>query len=107
MNFKKLALLCSLVVLASCAKQTVYVADKPMDYDVSKTSHFFLWGIGQTSKVDVARICKSRNNVSKVESRMSGGQAVVTLLTFGIYTPMTSTVYCSKEVNQSLKVVKQ
>lgn len=93
---KKTLLVLSLLTLASCAKQTVYVSDKPIGKEVEKTNHFFFWGIAQSSKMDVARICKGRTNVSKVESRMSGGQSLAVLFTLGIYTPMTSKVSCSE-----------
>lgn len=60
----------------------------------SESQTFFVSGIGQEKSVDAAQVCNGAANVAKVQTVQSPKDIVFGLVTFGIYTPRTATVYC-------------
>ncbi len=101
--FSKICLAISFLLVASCATQTFSVnpsvkrevpAGNP---HFSKWSHFFVGGIGQSDFRNSSEMCKDNGGVSFVETRQGAGQVIVTILTYGIYSPRTMNIYCNKE----------
>lgn len=98
---KKLSSIVLLILLASCATQTFSVntnnkrevpANNP---HFSKTSDFFIDGIGQTDFNNAAAECKNNGGVSFVQTTQTFGQVAIRLVTLGIYTPRTMNIYCN------------
>jgi hypothetical protein len=54
---------------------------------------FFLWGLVGGSEVDLNRMCPA--GVSQIQSKTSVGDQIFTILTGGIYSPMSVSVSCA------------
>ena len=84
------------VLLSGCAQQTFNlgqgVATKPKEVT---THHFFVSGIGQHKMVDVAKVCGGADKVSRVEVQETFPNVLLSIVTFGIYTPREARVYCA------------
>ena len=100
---KKLVLASAALLLAGCAnsQHNVFIG-KNVDYstnynkiDYKQTDHFFIGGIFQDSDVNAGSVCQSRK-VSKVVVEQRWYQALISILTFGIYTPRSTYVWCEK-----------
>jgi hypothetical protein len=59
----------------------------------SAKQSFFLWGLVGGKEVDLQQMCPS--GVAGIDSRSSGGDAILTALTAGIYSPMSVDVHCA------------
>ncbi|MFC0820516.1 Bor family protein [Moraxella marmotae] len=87
------------LVMTGCASQTAYLngttaQTTPATPTYSKSERFFVAGIGQERTVDAAGICGGANNVATVQSSWQPKDIALGIVTFGIYTPRTSKVYC-------------
>lgn len=94
MKFINLALL--LVLVSSCSTQTIQINNKPIEYTRSQNHNFFFQGVGQGDNIQAGNLCKENDNVVQVKSTITGTQVFLTIITLGIYTPMTSKVSCSE-----------
>ncbi len=78
-----------------CAAQTFNIngntGEVPTD---QKSQHFFISGIGQEKITDAAELCGGAENIIKVETQHTFINGLLGLITFGIYTPRDSKVYC-------------
>lgn len=54
---------------------------------------FFLWGLVGGSEVNLDQMCPS--GVSQIQSKTSVGDQIFTILTGGIYSPMSVNVSCA------------
>lgn len=63
---------------------------------MEKSQAFFVSGIGQKQTVNAARICGGLDKVIKVEVEQTFLDILLGQVTFGIYTPRSARVYCSK-----------
>jgi len=54
---------------------------------------FFLWGLVGGNEIDLQRLCPT--GVAGIESKSSGGDAVLTWVTGGLYSPMSVEVHCA------------
>lgn len=63
----------------------------------SKWSNFFVNGIGQEDFRNASEMCKDNGAIAFVETKQSFGQILVSMATFGIYTPRTMNIYCTKD----------
>jgi hypothetical protein len=54
---------------------------------------FFLWGLVGGSEVDLDKMCPT--GVSQIQSKTSVGDQIFTVLTGGIYSPMSVNVQCA------------
>jgi len=100
---KLFVLLSALMMISSCATQT-FVVDPSVKREVpsgnphfSKGSHFFISGIGQSDFRNAGDLCKESGGPAFVEVKQSFGQVLLAVVTYGIYTPRTMSVYCAKE----------
>lgn len=82
-------------LLTACATQTGVVrntTNTTANYSTSQS--FFISGIGQEKHVEAHKICHGEHNVAKVETVQSPKDIVLSVITMGIYTPRTASVYC-------------
>ena len=99
---KYLLLIITLFLITSCQTQRFSV--NPMirrevpksNPHYSKWSHFFFAGIGQESNLNASEMCREDGGVAFVESKLTFGQGLVTLLSYGIYSPRTNNIYCNR-----------
>jgi len=98
----KIVTIISLLTISSCATQT-FIVDPKVKREVpsgnphfSKTSHFFISGVGQSMALNASQLCKESDGVAFVESKQSFVQALFAGITYGIYTPRTMNIYCNK-----------
>ena len=93
-------LVLALALSTGCATQTHYVNSVPINEEPSSPSkqswnHFFIGGIGQEQERDAAEICGGAEKVVKTSVQNSFLNGLVNILSYGIYTPRTSKVYCA------------
>ncbi|MDY7025900.1 MAG: Bor family protein [Pseudomonadota bacterium] len=96
---KKFSLaLAILVPLSGCATQSFNLSeDKSGSYlAYDKMQNFFVGGLGQESTVDASSICGSGDKVSKVQSELTFINGLLGSLTYSIYAPKQSRVFCEK-----------
>jgi hypothetical protein len=80
-----------------CATQKFLMEGKdPTIPTYEGTSHFFLYGIGQTNKVNPEEICGSKG-INTVETNITFLNGLCQGITYGIYYPMSYKIYCNKE----------
>jgi len=94
---KKVFLALLITIVSGCSTQTFYINNERgvvPDKEVRQT--FFISGIGQQQDMDPAKICGGVDKIAKVESELTFIDGLLSGLTFGIYTPRTARVYCSK-----------
>lgn len=83
--------------LSSCMTQRVYTGSG-MGAAVpsyKKSQPFFVSGIAQTKEVNAQTVCQS-SGVAKVSSTFTPLDIVLSVVTFGIYTPRTMEIYCNR-----------
>jgi hypothetical protein len=93
----KSLILLTLILLSSCSHQMVYLeGDLTAEPTMERTDHFFLGGVGQEKVVNATKVCKEngKRSLTRVESRQTFGNAILSVLSFGIYFPRTIRVYC-------------
>ncbi len=102
---KKLVLVSAALLLAGCAntQHNIHVSNNSgysTNYDTidyKEWNHFFIGGIFQDSDVDAANICASKGKkVQKVVVEQRWYQNLITGLTFGLYMPRSTYVWCEK-----------
>ena len=101
----KLVLASAALLLAGCAntQHNIFV-NKNADYNVNyntidykQTDNFFIGGIFQDSDVNAGSICASKGKkVAKVIVEQRWYQNLITGLTFGLYMPRSTYVWCEK-----------
>ena len=82
--------------LISCITNRVYFVEKPDLNAVNSkkiTQDFFLVGIGQEKEIDVKEVCGSKKP-DWAQTQFSAKDAILGVITFGIYTPRTVDIYC-------------
>lgn len=83
-------------LLAGCATITIHpeksrkLAPPPTYQD---TRHFFFWGLAGETRVDVREVCAGRD-VAQMQSQATFVNALLTIITLGIYAPHTVKVWC-------------
>lgn len=99
---KILYLLAVVLFLQSCATQQFPINDDnvPTVPTYEGTNHFIFWGIGQTKVINPKDVCGTRK-IRAIESHYSFLQGLLTILTYGIYSPRGYAIYC--EVDQYTK----
>lgn len=93
---KKILLIAALFCLCSCSTITIRNSDKMPPVRPSETisNRFFIGGIGQENIIEPNDTCEARGyTVKNYYSFLDGFIAVIT---FGIYTPSTTEIYCER-----------
>jgi len=94
---KKVFLAILITVITGCSTQTYYVNnERAIDPDKEESQTFFISGIGQQQEIDAAKVCGGVDKIAKVESELTFVDGLLGGITFGIYTPRTARIYCSK-----------
>ncbi|MEN5016841.1 Bor family protein [Erwinia sp. Eh17-17] len=93
---KILAIAAFAVLLSGCAQQTFQLKHNQVATPKQATTHhFFVSGIGQKKTLDAAAICGNADKVDRVEVQQTFPNILLSIVTFGIYTPREARVYCS------------
>jgi len=99
LTLRSLAVVFIAASLTACMKTTFYTDGNPIDDSQVATrediSHYFIEGLGQRSDVNAAEICGGAENVAKVQTQRTFVNYLVSVITFGFYTPQQYRVYCS------------
>ena len=90
-----------LIIAPGCYHATVVTDRAPSNQVVeSRWAHSFINGLVPPSTVDVAQECA--NGVATVETQLSFLNLVASVVTFGLYSPMTITVACAAGTSAGL-----
>lgn len=95
--YLKLVALPVVLFTAACSTQT-QIINKDLYAQASgdEWTHFFVAGIGQESKRNAAQICGGSQNVVKVSTHQSFLNGLASVLSYNLYYPRTSKVYCAR-----------
>jgi len=94
MCLKAFALICAAAVSTGCYRITVTTNAPPSPTVVEKPwQHSFIAGLVPPAEINVKEQCP--NGVSKVETVHSPANVLATLLTNGIYSPLSVKVTCT------------
>ncbi|MGC0794027.1 Bor family protein, partial [Pantoea agglomerans] len=52
-------------------------------------------GIGQRKSIDAAQVCGGQEKVNRVEVQQTFVNGLLSVVTFGVYTPREARVYCA------------
>ena len=99
-NFMKkiVSTLALVLIFSSCATQTTLLNNTYGSViGESGTHNFFVAGIGQTARVNLDEACGEGYVASKTQTVNSPVNIVLSIITFGIYTPRDYKVFCSRE----------
>lgn len=87
--------LAAVMTLTGCATQKALLHTSTAQSTANKTTHhFFIAGLGQEKTIDAAQVCGGASRVAGVESTETAKDVLLSVVTLGIYTPRTATVYC-------------
>ncbi|SMY33643.1 Bor protein [Photobacterium malacitanum] len=91
------AALMATTVMTGCAQQTFMMSSAPetKTAELNKSQPFFVSGIGQHKTVDAAKLCGGADKVAKVEVQQTFVNGLLSVVTFGIYTPRQARVFCN------------
>jgi hypothetical protein len=83
------------MALSACSSHAIkYSTGKPAGGPVhQETEAFFLWGLAGGNDIDLEQLCPT--GVASIESRKGAGDAIMTWLTGGLYSPMSVEVQCA------------
>ncbi|CAJ2375882.1 MAG: Prophage lipoprotein Bor homolog [Arenicellales bacterium IbO2] len=84
------------LLVAGCAQTKFHMQERDdslvANYD--EAQHYFIYGLGQQKNLDPAAICGSAERVARVETQTTFVNGLVGAITFGIYTPRQTRIYC-------------
>ncbi|OON38732.1 lipoprotein bor [Izhakiella australiensis] len=82
--------------ITGCAQQTFTVKNEAVAKPTRVTTHhFFVYGIGQKKTIDAAAVCGGADKVVRTEVQQTFVNGLLSVVTFGIYTPREARVYCA------------
>lgn len=88
-----MAVLCSLLFFSSCFQQRIIVGTGPQgNTEVTEWNHYFIYGLAPAEVADVKVMAGDAENY-EIWNRHSFVNGLIQAITFGIYTPTTTTVY--------------
>ena len=91
---KILNILLLLTFLASCSTIRYDIEKSNYDSVNKQNSHFFLFGIGQTSQHNAVKVCGSEEKITRVDTKQTALNIVFSVITSGLYTPRSVFIYC-------------
>ncbi|PSW32333.1 lipoprotein bor [Photobacterium phosphoreum] len=91
-----LATVIAATVMSGCARQTFIMSpvSPTKTAELNRSQPFFVSGIGQRKTVDAAKLCGGADKVAKVEVQETFVNGLLSVVTFGIYTPRQARVFC-------------
>jgi hypothetical protein len=98
MKFSTTLVLALSLGLGACATQRVHFGDSMSMGSIAnyeKSQPFFISGIGQTTDINVREICGAKGAM-RIETSETPLDVILSIVTFGIYTPRSVLVYCNK-----------
>lgn len=99
MKFFNIAALALTLGLGACATQRFHFTGNGMSGAMmpsyEKSQPFFIGGIGQTTDVVVSDVC-GKKGAAQIHASQTALDGILSMLTFGIYTPRTVAVFCQK-----------
>lgn len=103
---KKLLLLAlACCALTACQDTRFVLSDSvPAQPSYSRTQHYTWWG--KKSTIDAIQVCGSASNVAMVEEKENTGQSWLRYLTIGIYSPVTTAVYCKRPTQTTYRAAQ-
>lgn len=95
---KKLCLIAAMTfALAACSTQTFNMGRTgTASPKVDEMQSFFVYGLGQEQTVNAAEVCGGASRVASVQVQQTFLNGVLSMLTFGIYTPRQARVTCTR-----------
>ena len=85
------------LLLTGCLTQTIRFDEKERDYrdpQFSEMKDYFLWGVfPRYHEIDVVKMCGGKEP-QQIQSRTTGLDYVLTLVTLGIYAPRNARIWC-------------
>jgi hypothetical protein len=82
--------------VSACSKQTFVLDGGGSRVAKDASSVFFVGGIGQSQRINVAQICGGKGNVASVEAEQTFMNGLINALTSGIYSPRQYRVVCNR-----------
>jgi hypothetical protein len=89
--------------LTGCMHTTFITGAPRSSVKASGMNHFFLWGLANTSEVDVAAECPS--GAAKWTVYKSFGDGFLSFITLGIYTPRSWEIDCASSGGPATEVL--
>lgn len=87
------AALCGILLFSSCYQQRIIVGTGPQgNQEETKWNHYFIFGLAPGELANVKEMAGDAENY-EIWNRHSFVNGLIQGLTFGIYTPTTTTVY--------------
>ncbi|MDC1484666.1 Bor family protein [Gammaproteobacteria bacterium] len=95
-KFNYTFILCALFMTSCATQQFISSVEGDEIQRLNKFDHFFVGGIGQEAVNDAAAICGGPDKVARVERSSTFLNWIGAFLSWSIYTPQQSRVYCKK-----------
>ncbi len=100
MKISTFIILCLGIFLwTGCHNRVRFPSETPSRKEVEYTTNFFAWGLVGEDYIEVVEACP-QGKAYEVYARTTPIQAVLNVVTIGIYSPRTITIVCSGTVMQ-------
>lgn len=87
------------VALSGCASVTISPPEEPKltsAADFEESQDFFFWGLTpEKAEVDAVSVCDG-NDIAQMQAQTTVPNALLTIITLGIYSPRTAKVWCEE-----------
>lgn len=83
------------LLISGCATQQFVNSSGGVEMQ-DKFDHFFVNGIGQEAITNAAEVCGGADNIARVERSHTFLNWLAGFLSYGIYSPYQSRVFCKK-----------
>ncbi|MBE8191558.1 MAG: lipoprotein bor [Alphaproteobacteria bacterium] len=93
-NFFTIILLASTLFVSACARQEFSINGGSGNVARDEGNHFFIGGTFQSQTTNVAEICGGAKKVVSVEAEHTFLNSIISLVSWGIYTPRQYRVIC-------------
>ena len=94
----KFLLTLMILINYNCITQNIILKEKIGNINeptISITNHFIFWGLWQNKKIDLVEECFGENPI-RIKEKYTLKNIISSLITFGIYNPRTSDIWCEK-----------
>ena len=83
-----------LLFLVGCKVQVRYPSEFPSNTIITREENFWLWGLVGEKNYEVYNLCPD-GRIYEIKLNTTLLQSTLTILTFGVYSPRTTTIVCS------------